>query len=84
MVAGYVLCAPGAEGGGKVGIAMGLERMALKLDRLLLRLVGREMHASEKRMFGMPVKTERDWDKLARRVRRKERKRDMRHWKETD
>ncbi|UYI27632.1 hypothetical protein J0A71_07g15100 [Encephalitozoon cuniculi] len=69
-----------------------LERIAIELDRLIWRLLkmkkdGPEhadgaMEAHAKRMFGIPIKTEKQWKRLAEKVKRKERRRDMKHWKE--
>ncbi|KAG5860034.1 hypothetical protein KMI_03g04830 [Encephalitozoon hellem] len=71
---------------------MDLEKVVLKLDRLIWKLLkvgksrsenrknGMEAHAG--RMFGVPIKTEKQWKKLAEKIRRKERERDMKHWKQ--
>lgn len=79
--------------------SMGLERIIMRLDKLILKLVGvgsstTEQHravdrrtlagpvvADSKRVFGIPVKTNREWRKLTERIKREERMRDMKHWK---
>ncbi|AHL30114.1 uncharacterized protein Eint_060355 [Encephalitozoon intestinalis ATCC 50506] len=72
---------------------MDLERIVMKLDRLIWRLLKMREHKPEgeentievytRRMFGIPVKTELQWKKLAEKVKRKEKKRDMKHWKQS-
>lgn len=90
---------PGPVGSAQPGIPveaalMGFEKMVMKLDRLIWRLLkadgvhqrdaegGNSVEAHSKRMFGIPVKTERQWRRLAQKIKRKERRRDMKHWKE--
>lgn len=70
---------------------MSLERIAMKLDRLIWKLLkmkksrseirGNGIEAHPRRMFGIPVRTERQWKRLAEEVKRKEKERDMKHWK---
>jgi hypothetical protein len=64
-------------------VFLSLERLAIRLDRLLYRLVngGASVGPDSKREFGIPTKSPKKWKKLADKIKHKEKKRDMRHWK---
>jgi hypothetical protein len=68
-------------------VALSLERMVMKLDRLVYRLLhGRAgtnggPSTDSRREFGIPTKSPQEWKKLADRIKHKERRRDMKHWK---
>lgn len=36
---------------------------------------------NKRKEFGIPVKTKKDWEKLADKVKRREKRKDMKHWK---
>ena len=90
-------CAASEAVGGRdqdvsVVVFMGFEKIVMRLDRLMWRLLrmgrgravngGGDVKTLSRRMFGLPVKTERQWRRLAEKIKRKERRRDMKHWKE--